>query len=561
MNTARRPVQSALLSVTDKTGLVSLARSLRDAGFILYATASTRSHLAEALEADAVLSVEALTGFPEILDGRVKTLHPKVFGGLLARATEEHDATLAAHGLPRFDLLVCNLYAFEEAARITRDPAALIEKVDIGGVSLLRAAAKNHESVTVLCDPADYESYLKTCVVPGSANAETQRAFRIRLALKAFERTAAYDACIAATLAEAFAPSEKGALPDAAPHRNNTLPLQAEEAPPEFPARLKLTASLAAPLRYGENPHQKAALYMDAGVAGGAGLTPFGECLQGKELSYNNLLDVEHALRLAADLPAGACVIVKHNQPCGVGLAAGQPEAAFAAALESDKVSPFGGIVVFRDAVDAVTAEALAAIFLEVIVAPEFSAEARTRLAAKKNLRLILAAPAAFTPFSGIRYTRILSGWLAQSADRSQVETLAPEARWAQGHYAVKTKRVPTAAEMRALAFAETVVKHARSNAIVLAQGDRTVAIAGGFTNRVDAVEHCLRKAPKGLLAGAVLASDAFFPFPDSIELLRGSGIRAVIQPGGSVQDAAVIDACERAELSLTFTGIRHFKH
>ncbi len=580
----------ALVSVSDKTNLRELCQGLVDLGCEIYATSSTRT----AIEGYGlpVKSVESATGFPEILGGRVKTLHPVVFGGILARANVPSDAhELRAHGLAPFDVVVCNLYPFQETlARTGNDPealAALVEKIDIGGVTLLRAAAKNLERVACLCDTADYLPFLLEIRAHGGCMTP---ALRARLAVKALKETASYDTAISEALerllraAGAF-PQENAASQGAAhtplagigegPVRTQearafvagapTPKLGHAPAEEELPPLLSLSFQRIGPLRYGENPHQKAAFYASgdplfAGTPQTLAL-PGLTCFHGKELSYNNVLDVEHAVRLVSEFahpsaPAGvgaAAVIVKHNMPCGVGVSVG-PRAsaseAYLRAFEGDTVSPFGGIVAFTVPVDFEAARALSETFLEVVVAPDFTPEAAELLQRKKNLRLV-KLDTRLPLVNRWQLTHVQGGLLVQEADRSL---------WENSAFRCVTKRSMPESLSQTLALAFAVVKHVRSNAIVLARENQTIAIAGGFTNRVDAVRHVLSKATLPL-AGAVLASDAFFPFPDSIELLAGKGLAAIIQPGGSVQDEAVVAACDALGIPMVFTGMRHFKH
>jgi phosphoribosylaminoimidazolecarboxamide formyltransferase/IMP cyclohydrolase len=590
----------ALVSVSDKTHLRELCSGLVDLGCELYATSSTRT----AIEGFGlpVKSVESATGFPEILGGRVKTLHPVVFGGILARASVPSDEEeLRAHGLAPFDVVVCNLYPFQETlARAGGHPdalAALVEKIDIGGVTLLRAAAKNLERVACLCDAEDYLPFLAET---RAHDGRMTPASRARLAVKALKETAAYDAVISDALerllrvAGAF-PNDKadvGARGNAevtagAPRLAGVTegPVRARgaaagtaagtaglmtavaQAESDLPPTLELAFRRVQPLRYGENPHQRAAFYVSAdpflAARSGSLSLPALSCFHGKELSYNNVLDVEHAVRLvnefarpgavaSADVGAAA-VIVKHNVPCGVGLSLGSRASAAEAylrAFEGDKVSPFGGIVAFTVSVDLEAARALSETFLEVVVAPDFAPDAAELLQRKKNLRLVkldTRLPLA----NHWQLTHVQGGLLVQEAD-------AP--LWSVDEHRCVTKHAAPAALAPTLALAYAVVKHVRSNAIVLARGNQTIAIAGGFTNRVDAVRNVLAKATPPI-EGAVLASDAFFPFPDSIELLAGRGLAAIIQPGGSVQDESVIAACDALGIPMVFTGMRHFKH
>lgn len=558
----------ALLSVSEKTNLRELCEGLVALGVELFATSSTRA----AVEGFGlpVKSVESATGFPEILGGRVKTLHPVVFGGILARegnASDERD--LQQHGLAPFDVVVCNLYPFQdtleklgEAALAPECVQTLVEKIDIGGVTLLRAAAKNFERVSVLCDPLDYLPFLAEV---HAGEGKTNSALRARLAVKALRETASYDGVISDTLAAVL--EKAGAYRDA-----KSLAAGMEDGPIRvkegmlngLPRTLKLEFQKVQDLRYGENPHQSAAFYAQKSANKGpcqelrSMALPGLVCFHGKELSYNNVLDVEHAVRLVSECHrelSGAlvAVIVKHNVPCGVGVSGGLQSSlakAYERAFEGDPVSPFGGIVAFNAEVDEQTAHVLAETFLEVVVAPDFSPAAAEWLQRKKNLRLVrlnTRLPLA----NAWQYTHVQGGLLVQEADSPL---------WDVGSLRTVTSKPLPAGVDTSLKLAFAVVKHVRSNAIVLARENQTLAIAGGFTNRVDAVRQVLEKA-RLPLEGAVLASDAFFPFPDSIELLKGRGIAAIVQPGGSVQDASVIEACNAQGLAMVFTGMRHFKH
>jgi phosphoribosylaminoimidazolecarboxamide formyltransferase/IMP cyclohydrolase len=523
------PVRRALLSAADKTGLAAFAAALAARGVALVSTGGTAALLrAGGL---AVEEVSALTGFPEMLDGRVKTLHPAIHGGLLARRPDPaHMAALAAHGVAPIDLVAVTLYPFEAAVAAGADPAACVEQIDIGGPALIRAAAKNHESVTVAVDPEDYAAILADLDAAGGATL----ALRRTLAARAYARTAAYDAAVSAWLAA-----------------------EAGEAPPR---RRALAGRLVEPLRYGENPHQSAAFYAGGPARPGvAGATQ----LQGKALSYNNILDADAAWEAVAELTRpefggrAACVVVKHANPCGVALA-DTPAAAWRAALDGDPVSAFGGIVAFDRPLDADTAGAVAAIFTEVIVAPDATAEARAVLAAKPNLRLLLA-PLPDPAAPGLAFRQVAGGFLAQDRDAALF------ADWR-----VVTRRAPTAAEAADLRFAWAVAKHVKSNAIVFAKGAATVGVGAGQMSRVDATRIAARKAADMAAAlglaeipaiGAVVASDAFFPFPDGLEACAEAGATAVVQPGGARRDDAVIAAADRLGLAMVFTGMRHFRH
>ena len=501
----------ALFSVSDKRGLVELAQGLHAAGVELIASGGTAAALRQA--GLPALDVSDLTGFPEILGGRVKTLHPAVHGGILARGTAEHLAELAEHGLAPIDLVICNLYPFSQTvARPDVTLAEAIEQIDIGGVTLLRAAAKNQERVLVLCDPADYAAAL-AAVQAGAVDDTLRRS----LALKAFQHTASYDAAIASYLAGVAEPDNS------------------------FPATLTTAYTRADTLRYGENPHQAAALYLPAGQP-----LPF-EQLGGKEMSYNNWLDMDAAWGLAQEFAAPTVCIIKHTNPCGVA-SAGSLVEAYPRALASDPVSAFGGIIAVNRSADLALAEAMADLFVEVVIAPDYEADALERFQRKKNLRIL--RPAALVA-SGLALRTIEGGLLAQSPD-AQIE---PAAAWQ-----AVTQRQPTAAELADLDFAWRVAKHTKSNAIVFVKDQATVGVGAGQMSRVDSVYLAARRAG-ARAAGSVMASDAFFPFADGVEVAAEFGITAVVQPGGSLRDAEVIAACDKFGLAMCFTGARHFRH
>ena len=514
-------MRRALLSVSDKTGLVPLARVLVDAGVELISTGGTAKALREA--GLTVTDLGTYTGFPEMLDGRVKTLHPKVHGGLLyKRGNADHEAAVRAQSIQPIDLVVVNLYPFEATVALPNVslPEA-IENIDIGGPSMLRSAAKNHESVTVVADPADYELVAEQIKASGCTSLELRR----RLAAKVFARTAAYDAAIAAHLARAF-----GNAPAAT-----------------MPASLQIQAPLAQPLRYGENPHQKAALY--------GAFHEYFQQLHGKELSYNNILDLTAAANLIAEFAADAptLAILKHTNPCGVGQGAILREA-WDKALATDRQAPFGGIIAVSRPLDLACAEAIAGIFSEVIVAPDFTAEALGVLQKKKNLRLlrILKSPGTAQPWD-LRSVGADS-FLWQERDLKIIT--------AEG-LKVVTRRGPTEQELKAMLFGWRVVKHVKSNAIVYAAADRTLGIGAGQMSRVDASRIAVWKAGEaGLsLKGGVVCSDAFFPFPDGLIAAAEAGATAAIQPGGSVRDAEVIAAADERSMAMAFTGARHLRH
>jgi len=537
-----KTVRRALLSVTDKTGLVEFARALAGHGVELVSTGGTARALREAgLE---VRDISDLTGFPEMLDGRVKTLHPKVHGGILhVRGNAEHVASVEEHAIEPIDMVVVNLYAFEKTAN--RPGAAfsdVIENIDIGGPSMVRSAAKNFEDVAIVTSVADYAAIAEEL----SANAGSLgRATRWRLARAAFAVTAAYDAGIATTLESIVEPVPEGAA----------AIFDDEEMPPV----LRVIEQRKTVLRYGENPHQNAALYVDGSGRGVAAAKQ----LQGKELSYNNIVDLDACWELVSEFsgaPDAAVAIIKHTNPCGAATGETVVEA-YRRALEADPVSAFGGVIGINREVDAEAAEEIAKLFVEAIVAPSFTSEALARFAAKKNLRLLeIAAGGVDKGKAGAGHTarvlkQVSGGFLMQDADRHRI---------AEADLRVVTKRTPAAEEMRALKFAWSVCKHVKSNAIVYARFDKghgqTVGIGAGQMSRVDAAKFGAMKAVLPL-AGSVAASDAFFPFADGLEAVAAAGATAVIQPGGSVRDAEVIEAADRLGVAMVFTGIRHFRH
>lgn len=513
-------IARALLSVSDKTGLIPFAQALGAAGVELISTGGTAKALREA--GLVVKDISEHTGFPEMLDGRVKTLHPKVHGGLLyIRGNETHEAAVQAHGIAPIDLVVVNLYPFE--ATVAKPDVALhdaIENIDIGGPSMLRSAAKNHDSVTVIVDPSDYLVVAEQIQSHGKTTLELRR----KLAAKVFARTAAYDAAIAGHLQKEFS-ADKHALP----------------------AALTISAPLVQPLRYGENPHQAAALYGKFGE--------FFQQLHGKELSYNNILDLTAAAALigefAADVPTLA--ILKHTNPCGMGQGASLREA-WDKAFATDRQAPFGGIIAVNRPLDAACAEAIVEIFSEVIVATDFTAEALAILQRKKNLRLLQV---------------LKTGPVAQPWDVRSVgaDSFLMQARDLKGAVAAElkivTQRPPTEMELRAMLFGWRVVKHVKSNAIVYAAADRTLGVGAGQMSRVDSSRIAVWKAGEAKLSlqGSVVCSDAFFPFPDGLIAAAEAGATAAIQPGGSVKDAEVIAAADERGMAMAFTGARHFRH
>ncbi|QFS84515.1 Bifunctional purine biosynthesis protein PurH [Roseivivax sp. THAF40] len=524
------PVRRALLSVSDKTGLIDLAQALAARGIELVSTGGTAKAMREAgLD---VRDVSELTGFPEMMDGRVKTLHPAVHGGLLAlRDNEAHTGAMAEHGIAEIDLLVVNLYPFEATVAKGADYAEAIENIDIGGPAMIRAAAKNHGFVNVVVDTEDYQSLLDELAANDGA---TSYAFRQKLALNAYARTGAYDAAVSSWMAKA--------LDEPAPRRR------------------VVAGTLAQTLRYGENPHQSAAFYTDGTARAGIATA---EQHQGKELSYNNINDTDAAFELVSEFdPEGgpACAIIKHANPCGVARGATLTEA-YKRAFDCDRTSAFGGIIALNQPLDGATAEAIAEIFTEVVIAPGADDAARQVFAAKKNLRLLttdgLSDPAA----GGLTLRQVSGGFLVQDRDNGRL-----------GEWELKTvtKREPTKDELRDLLFAWTVAKHVKSNAIVYVKDGATVGVGAGQMSRVDSTRIAARKAQDmaevlgletPLTQGSVVASDAFFPFPDGLLTAAEAGATAVIQPGGSMRDDKVIEAADEAGLAMVFTGMRHFRH
>jgi len=528
--TKRVPLGRALISVSDKTGLDGLADALTGRGVELISTGGTAAGLRN--RGLAVRDVAELTGFPEMMGGRVKTLHPMVHGGLLAlRDDDEHLAAMAAHGIGPIDLLVVNLYPFEQTVAAGAGYRDCVEMIDIGGPAMIRAAAKNHAFVAVLTDPADYPALLAEL---DANDGTTTHPFRQRLAQAAFARTAAYDSAVSTWMADALA-----------------MP-----APP----RRAFAGTLAQTLRYGENPHQAAAFYVDGSARSGVATA---RQVQGKELSYNNINDTDAAIELVAEFdPAEgpACVIVKHANPCGVATGATLAEA-YGRAFDCDRTSAFGGIVALNRPLDAATAEAIAGIFTEVVVAPAADDAAVSIFAKKKNLRLLLTGGLPDPAAPGRVVRQVAGGFLVQDRDAGRLDPASLK---------VVTRRAPTEAEMADLAFAWRVAKHVKSNAIVYARGGATVGIGAGQMSRVDSTRIAARKAADmaevlGLdespAKGSAVASDAFFPFPDGLLAAAEAGATAVIQPGGSVRDAEVIAAADAAGLAMVFTGMRHFRH
>ena len=522
-----RPIRRALLSVSDKAGLVEFARALAGHGIELVSTGGTATLLREA--GLAVVDVAMLTGAPGILDGRVKTLHPAIHGGILARRDiDGHMATIAALGIAPIDLVVVNLYPFEASVEGDAGDDEAIEMIDIGGPALIRAAAKNHGSVAVVCDPADYARVSEALAAGGG---DTDAALRRELAAKAFARTAAYDGAIARWF-----------------ERRRDEPL---------PERLLIGATRREVMRYGENPQQRAALYLVAGAT--AGVAHAGQ-VQGKALSYNNLADADAGFELVSELTAPAVAIVKHANPCGCA-ESDDLATAYARALACDPQSAYGGIVALNRPLDQATALKIANLFTEVVIAPEADEAARAVLATRQNLRVLLTG-GLLAPEAGALMLRSVSGGLlVQERDRGRVVETALR---------VVTGRAPTPAELADLHFAFTVCKHVKSNAIVFARHGATVAIGAGQMSRVDAVRIAIEKAamvsreaeePQSRIVGSVVASDAFFPFPDGLDAALRAGATAAIQPGGSVRDEEVIATADQAGAAMVFTGIRHFRH
>jgi phosphoribosylaminoimidazolecarboxamide formyltransferase/IMP cyclohydrolase len=519
-------IQRAILSVTDKTGLVEFARQLSGMKVELVSTGGTAKLLREA--GITVKDISELTGFPEMMDGRVKTLHPKVHGGILhIRGNPGHVAAAKEHGIQPIDMVVVNLYAFEKTAQ---KPGVhfdeVIENIDIGGPSMVRSAAKNFRDVAIVTSPDDYASIAQEMA---SSGGELGLATRWRLAQKAFATTAAYDSAIAATLA---ATSLNDAQKD----------FQLPQAASDFPSVLRVSLNKVMDLRYGENPHQRAAMYSDGSGAGVAN----GKQLQGKELSFNNIVDLQAAWDLAQEFEETACAIIKHTNPSGASTGKTLLEA-YMRAKETDPVSAFGGVIGVNRVIDGAAAEEMAKLFVEAIAAPGYSAEAKEKFAAKKNLRLVEVKPST----QKFAMKQVSGGMLVQDAD---IRPLT------EADLKVATTRQPTAEEMRALLFAWKVCKHVKSNAIVYAREGQTVGVGAGQMSRVDS---CKIGAMKAILPlkGTVAASDAFFPFPDGVEEIAKAGATAIIQPGGSMRDQEVIDAANRLGLAMVLTGVRHFRH
>ena len=523
------PIGRALISVSDKTGLLDLARALAGYGVELISTGGTSGMLRAA--GLAVRDVADVTGFPEMMDGRVKTLHPNVHGGLLAlRDDDEHLVAMAAHGIEPIDLLIVNLYPFEETVAKGADHATCIENIDIGGPAMIRAAAKNHRFVTVVTDPMDYDCLLAQLKQNDGA---TTMAYRQKLALTAYAKTAAYDTAVSTWLAS-----------------------EIKEPAPRYRS---FAGKLAQTLRYGENPHQAAAFYVDSSRRPGVATA---RQWQGKELSYNNINDTDAAFELVAEFAGGApaCAIIKHANPCGVATAATLTEA-YQRAYQCDQTSAFGGIVALNQVLDGATAEEICKIFTEVVIAPDATDEAKAVFAGKKNLRLLTTGALPDPKAKGLAFKQVAGGFLVQDRDAGHVSA---------SDLKVVTKRKPTDKELADLMFAWTVAKHVKSNAIIYVKDGATVGVGAGQMSRVDSTRIAARKAqdmaealglPGPLTKGSVVASDAFFPFADGLITAAEAGATAIIQPGGSMRDDEVIAAADERGLAMVFTGQRHFRH
>ncbi len=529
-----RPIRRALLSVSDQTGLVAFAQALAARGVTLLSTGGTAKTLRDA--GLVVTDVSAVTGFPEIMDGRVKTLHPKIHGGLLAlRDKADHAAAMKTHGIEGIDLLVCNLYPFESTVAKGAGFDETVENIDIGGPAMIRAASKNHDWVAVVVDPQDYSPVLDELAANDGA---TSHALRLKLAQIAYARTAAYDSAVSNWLAGELA---KGG----------------ESTPPR---RRTFAGELRQKLRYGENPHQTAAFYVTGEKRFGVATV---EQLQGRELSYNNINDTDAAYELVAEFDpksSAACAIIKHANPCGVALDASLVDA-YRKALACDPVSAFGGVLAFNRTLDGATAEEIAKLFTEVIIAPDADADARRILSSRRNLRLLVAGGLPNPAAEGMTFRTVAGGFLVQTRDNAHV---------AAADLRIVTKRQPTAKEIADMLFAFIVGKHVKSNTIVYANGLQTAGIGAGQMSRVDSARIAAFKAREAadaagwkepLTKGSSAASDAFFPFPDGLLAVAEAGATAVIQPGGSIRDDDVIKAADETGLAMAFTGVRHFRH
>jgi len=522
-------IERAILSVTDKTGLVDFARKLAGMGVELVSTGGTAKLLRDS--GIKVMDISELTGFPEMLDGRVKTLHPKVHGGILhVRSNKTHVAAVQEHGIKPVDMVVVNLYAFEKtAAKPGVEFQEIVENIDIGGPSMIRSAAKNFQDVAIVTSPADYDAIAEEMQQSGG---ELSVGTKWRLAQKAFATTAAYDSAIASTLERVQAEGKFELAPDTG-----------------FPQTLRLRYGKVQDLRYGENPHQKAALYSDGTAAGVAN----GKQLQGKELSYNNIVDLQAAWDLAAEFDEPFCAIIKHTNPCGSATGTDLADA-FRRAFACDPVSAFGSVIALNRPVNGPTAEAVAglrhngvALFIECIIAPSFDQAARERFAKRKDLRVLEVKP------EPMKYVvkAVSGGILVQDNDLHRLDPAQAK---------VVTERKPTEDEMSDLLFAWKVCKHVKSNAILYAKDQQGIGVGAGQMSRVDSAKIGAEKAALPL-KGSVVASDAFFPFPDGVEVVAQAGATAIIQPGGSVRDQDVIDTANKLGLAMVFTGVRHFRH
>jgi phosphoribosylaminoimidazolecarboxamide formyltransferase/IMP cyclohydrolase len=529
-----RPIRRALLSVSDKAGLIDFARGLAKHGVVLLSTGGTGKALRDA--GLAVTDVSDVTGFPEIMDGRVKTLHPKIHGGLLAlRDKQDHSDAMRAHEIEGIDLLVSDLYPFESTVAKGAGFEETVENIDIGGPAMTRAAAKNHDWVTVIVDTEDYALVLSEMA---ANNGATTLALRRKLAQIAYARTAAYDSAVSGWFA-------------------NELAKDGDKTPPR---RRTFAGKLRQPLRYGENPHQEAAFYVTGEKRCGVATA---EQLQGRELSYNNINDTDAAYELVAEFdPArsAACAIIKHANPCGMALGATLTDA-YTRALACDPVSAFGGVLAFNRPLDGATAEEIAKLFTEVIIAPDADADARRILSSRRNLRLLIAGGLPDPQATGLMFKTVAGGFLVQTRDSAQI---------ARHDLKIVTKRQPSESEIDDMLFAFTVAKHVKSNTIVYAKGLQTAGIGAGQMSRVDSARIAAIKAreaaeaagwPEPMTRDSVAASDAFFPFPDGLLAVAAAGAKAVIQPGGSIRDDEVIKAADEAGLAMVFTGIRHFRH
>ncbi|PLW76361.1 bifunctional phosphoribosylaminoimidazolecarboxamide formyltransferase/IMP cyclohydrolase [Cohaesibacter celericrescens] len=523
------PIKRALLSVSDKSGIIEFAKALADKGVELVSTGGTCKAIADA--GIAVKDVSEITEFPEIMDGRVKTLHPRVHGGLLgARSVAAHTDAMKEHGIPEIDLLVVNLYPFEETIKKGADYATTVENIDIGGPAMIRASAKNHAFVTTLVDPADYVDLLALINEHGGVPVEARKGY----AAKAFARTAAYDAAISGWFADALAI--------------------------ESPTYRAFGGELAEVMRYGENPHQKAGFYKTASTRPGVATATQ---VQGKKLSYNNINDTDAAFELVSEFDpsiTSAVAIIKHANPCGVATGSSLKDA-YEKALECDPVSAFGGIVALNKTLDAEAATEIIKIFTEVIIAPDATDDAKALIASKKNLRLLLAGSLADPREESMTVKSVSGGLLVQNRDNGNIDDLDLK---------IVTKRQPSEQELADLKFAFRVCKHVKSNAIVYVKDGATVGVGAGQMSRVDSARIAARKAedaaeaaghPEPLTNGCVVASDAFFPFADGLLAAAAAGATAVIQPGGSMRDQDVIDAADEAGLAMVMTGMRHFRH